>query len=412
MTPLQEVTEVGDPGIEAGEMDEMRQHFFDSMTLELEADVELSAEVTKKGILARTFGRRDIVRGRVKEILSKIWKLEGTWRMQTMKPWLWDIFFDNEVDKKEILKKRPWLVNGVLVNIREWPDDGSWEKVDMNKVRYWVEAHGLPTPYLTWENTDVIARKEFAYPSVGRAVPLYGAWNKVGVPIRNCFDPAIPRLKVDETFRRAEDCAPVEDRDKGSRWNDTLTKLGDFSGAKKACLDVQRKLASSGKLSQQRQRLSPSEEGIFEIARFLGYQFSSTLPVEGLGGGFTLLWNGNIDMEVVEANGGVFEVLIKEPITRLKWCMFAVNGRPYDNEKKCFWDILEARVNRGVGLGYRGCKFTWQNNRFSGGLTIERLDRVVVSGNWITAFPVAMVSNAPIIVSDHGYILLDSSAGK
>ncbi|KAF4354952.1 hypothetical protein G4B88_025311 [Cannabis sativa] len=182
MTPLQEVTEVGDPGIEAGEMDEMRQHFFDSMTLELEADVELSAEVMKKGILARTFGRRDIVRGRVKEILSKIWKLEGTWRMQTMKPWLWDIFFDNEVDKKEILKKRPWLVNGVLVNIREWPDDGSWEKVDMNKVR---------------------------------AVPLYGAWNKVGVPIRNCFDPAIPRLKVDETFRRAEDCAPVEDRDKG-----------------------------------------------------------------------------------------------------------------------------------------------------------------------------------------------------
>ncbi|KAF4347560.1 hypothetical protein G4B88_009755 [Cannabis sativa] len=215
MTPLQEVTEVGDPGIEAGEMDEMRQHFFDSMTLELEADVELSAEVMKKGILARTFGRRDIVRGRVKEILSKIWKLEGTWRMQTMKPWLWDIFFDNEVDKKEILKKRPWLVNGVLVNIREWPDDGSWEKVDMNKVRYWVEAHGLPTPYLTWENTDVIARKEFAYPPVGRAVPLYGAWNKVGVPIRNCFDPAIPRLKVDETFRRAEDCAPVEDRDKG-----------------------------------------------------------------------------------------------------------------------------------------------------------------------------------------------------
>ncbi|KAF4395966.1 hypothetical protein F8388_013135 [Cannabis sativa] len=178
-------------------MDEMRQHFFDSMTLELEADVELSAEVTKKWILARTFGRRDIVRGRVKEILSKIWKLEGTWRMQTMKPWLWDIFFDNEMDKKEILKKRPWLVNGVLVNIREWPDDESWEKVDMNKV------------------SKCDRPQEFAYPPVGRAVPLYGTWNKVGVPIRNCFDPAIPRLKVDETFRRAEDCAPVEDKDKG-----------------------------------------------------------------------------------------------------------------------------------------------------------------------------------------------------
>ncbi|KAF4395967.1 hypothetical protein F8388_013136 [Cannabis sativa] len=81
-------------------------------------------------------------------------------------------------------------------------------------------------------------------------------------------------------------------------------------------------------------------------------------------------------------------------------------------EKRNSVDKKKNKNKGGVGLGYRGCKFTWQNNRFSGGLTIERLDRVVVSGNWITTFPVAMVSNAPIIVSDHGYILLDSSAGK
>ncbi|KAF4360221.1 hypothetical protein G4B88_005187 [Cannabis sativa] len=178
----------------------------------------------------------------------------------------------------------------------------------MNKARYWVEAHGLPTPYLTWENTNVIARKvgeyidfdrasrtviarrgflkfqvdillnqrlvvgfhlnisrdrkngynlsttnsqlfdsrvEYAYPPIGKAVPLYGASIKVGVPIRNCFDPAILRLKVDENLRRAEDSSPVEAREKGK------------SGAKKACLDVQRKLARSGNLSQQRQRPSP-----------------------------------------------------------------------------------------------------------------------------------------------------------
>uniref|UniRef100_A0A803PTE2 Reverse transcriptase n=1 Tax=Cannabis sativa TaxID=3483 RepID=A0A803PTE2_CANSA len=372
---------------------------------------------------------------------------------------------------------------------------------------------------------------EYAYPPIGKAVPLYGAWIKVGVPIRNCFDPAILRLKVDENLRRAEDSSPVEAREKGK------------SGAKKACLDVQRKLARSGNLSQQRQRPSPRsrrhpmtsidnrrrDEGIVaslmadigptrdqmvdipheeiyntsfsgakerrasvtvvhvitlgEDVKTLGEKTPSTLvamlpPVEintfsqaavavmGLATSeeiilrdegetradlvkeqsrelkavrseiawtrwkirtqvrVLLIWKAiwltllymrlsiwyrvrrqplasplrrhedpfvelsGIDMKVLEASGGLFEVLIKEPMTRLKWYMFDVYGRPYDNEKKCFWDRLEEKINR------------------------ERPDRGMVLGDWITIFAAAKVSHSPITISDHGYILMDSNAGR
>ncbi|KAF4363072.1 hypothetical protein F8388_013436 [Cannabis sativa] len=167
-------TEPGENAQEVGEIDDMKQQFLYSISLELEPDVELSAEVTKKGVLAKTFGRRSVARGRVKEILSKIWKLTGNWRMKTLKPGLLGIFFDDENDKIEVLKKRPWLVNGALLNIIEWPEDSYWEGVDMNKARYWVEAHGLPTPYLTWENTNVIARKVGEYIDFDRAPRAVG----------------------------------------------------------------------------------------------------------------------------------------------------------------------------------------------------------------------------------------------
>uniref|UniRef100_A0A803NK38 Reverse transcriptase domain-containing protein n=1 Tax=Cannabis sativa TaxID=3483 RepID=A0A803NK38_CANSA len=263
-------------GDEEGLFDDVRQQFMDSMSLELEADVELSDEVTKKGVLATTFGRRSVARGRVKEILGKMWKLEGHWRMKTMKPGLWGIFFDSENDKKEVLKKRHWLVNGALLNIREWPEDGIWANLDMNKARYWVEAHGFylnisrdrkewvqfkyhKLPAICF-NCGCLAHsfdkcnrpQEFAYPPVGKAVPLYGAWIKVGVLIRSCFDPVIPRMKLPEKSCEAHDVRPVAGKDKGKL---VITEK-DRDGTKKACLGQSWRVTELGNANQHRLRAS------------------------------------------------------------------------------------------------------------------------------------------------------------
>uniref|UniRef100_A0A803Q4I5 Uncharacterized protein n=1 Tax=Cannabis sativa TaxID=3483 RepID=A0A803Q4I5_CANSA len=83
------------------------------MSMSLEADFELSANIVKKGVLAKVVGRRGLSKGRVKEVLEGIRKLKGEWRKEYR--------------------------------------DGVWQDVNMAVARYWVEAHGLPTPYLTWK---------------------------------------------------------------------------------------------------------------------------------------------------------------------------------------------------------------------------------------------------------------------
>uniref|UniRef100_A0A803P3L4 Reverse transcriptase domain-containing protein n=1 Tax=Cannabis sativa TaxID=3483 RepID=A0A803P3L4_CANSA len=709
---------------ESGEMDDMREQFLDTMSLELEPDFELNAEVVSKGVLATTFGRRTIARGRLKDILSKIWLLSGKWRLKTLKPGLWGFFFDLEADKKEVLRKRPWIVNGLLLNIRDWLEDGRWEEVNMSKARLWVEAHGLPTPYLTWENTRVIAKKvdppNLLTPLLERQSPW--AWIKVGVPIKNCFDLRIPKLKIHDAstsgvsgdrVQTAKDdkgksvtstcdndssaasvqgttalvqgtkgllnvrkenatmgntggllslpsrsSPPVSSilgngskarlhyakrkkthpmnlidnrgRDKGiiaslkadigptrdqlverpheeickSRvpnqhpeptyvtWptdksldevvneivdpshvyegpaqtivthditifsdmgqpfsgskkrkaplsiipvitpDENIINLGNKSGSSSATLlpplevntftpgssgtknDSSTRRKSKRRLRKDHQKhetptpLAPAtvsesgnlEQNLFEVAiqeiqHFQGirrtpatqalqawvridqpecvflmetktnsaegealsktFRFpnSMSLPAEGLAGGFSLLWTHDIKLQVSNSSNGTFMAVVTDKINGFSWMLYSIYGRPYENEKKQFWENLSTKINHsqlpwllvgdlnliahpwekrggrkvrpgdtailqnvlmttgGVDLGYKGCQFTWQNNRFNGDLTRERRDRALASADWITSFPNATVTNSPISASDHGFILVDTNDG-
>uniref|UniRef100_A0A803QPG8 Zinc knuckle CX2CX4HX4C domain-containing protein n=1 Tax=Cannabis sativa TaxID=3483 RepID=A0A803QPG8_CANSA len=254
----QEDMEAEIPGKSTGEMDEMRQLFLDSMTLELEPDVELSAEVTKKGILASTFGRRELARGRVKEFLSKIWKLEEAHGLPT--PYLtWENtdviarkvgeYIDFDRATRTTIARRGFLKFQVDILLNQRLVAGFYLNISRDR-KEWVQFkyHKLPAVCFTCGHLAHSYGKcdrpmEYAYPPVGKAVPLYGAWIKVGVPIRSCFDPAIPRMKVIDVVRQSEIGEPVGARNKGK------------SGAKKACIEKQWKEASSGNESQLRQRL-------------------------------------------------------------------------------------------------------------------------------------------------------------
>ncbi|KAF4373441.1 hypothetical protein F8388_021076 [Cannabis sativa] len=55
--------------------------------------------------------------------------------------------------------------------------------------------------HLGHDRSDCTREKEFAYPPVGNAVPLYGPWIKAAVPMRNCFDTKGPSLLRDRPER-------------------------------------------------------------------------------------------------------------------------------------------------------------------------------------------------------------------
>ena len=64
-------------------------------------------------------------------------------------------------------------------------------------------------------------------------------------------------------------------------------------------------------------------------------------------------------------------------------------------------------VSGGIDLGASGGKFTWSNGRGPKKRIKARLDRVIVSGDWLCRFGKAGVINLPIVGSDHAPIILD-----
>ena len=57
-------------------------------------------------------------------------------------------------------------------------------------------------------------------------------------------------------------------------------------------------------------------------------------------------------------------------------------------------------------LGFSGPAYTWINRRFSSNPVFERLDRCLANAEWCDFFPNTNVFNLPIILSDHGPILV------
>uniref|UniRef100_A0A803NVU2 DUF4283 domain-containing protein n=1 Tax=Cannabis sativa TaxID=3483 RepID=A0A803NVU2_CANSA len=135
-------------------IEELRLQFFEETTLELEADFEINNDVAKTGVLAKLFGSRPLSKTRVKQILTGVWNLKGKWRMKTLERGTWGFFFDKLEDKEEVLKRRPWIVAGQLLNIREWPLDGAWQGVPLKKLSG-IEIHESTFSLRQWIRASV-----------------------------------------------------------------------------------------------------------------------------------------------------------------------------------------------------------------------------------------------------------------
>uniref|UniRef100_A0A803P4J3 CCHC-type domain-containing protein n=1 Tax=Cannabis sativa TaxID=3483 RepID=A0A803P4J3_CANSA len=184
-----------------GELEALHQNFLDSMSLELEPDFQLNAE-----------------------------KLKGNWKFKTLKPGLWGIYFDLEEDCFEVPENRPWLINGKMLIIQEWPEDGLCNNVDMGKAIFlgpsdrapwtlsencqhsydccqgfyldikrarkeWIQFRYYKLPkicyhcgYLGHDKKVCKRSLALAYPPEGEAVPAFGPWIKAESAIYKCFN--------------------------------------------------------------------------------------------------------------------------------------------------------------------------------------------------------------------------------
>uniref|UniRef100_A0A803NZ18 Reverse transcriptase domain-containing protein n=2 Tax=Cannabis sativa TaxID=3483 RepID=A0A803NZ18_CANSA len=127
--------------------------------LELFEDITLEEVVVNKACVGKIVGCKDMPASVVKKILTGVWRRLGPWKMKKCEEGVLGFFFHNEEDCAFVLQKRPWLVNGVLLNIKPWPVEGEVRTGEFAVARFWVQIHGLPTRCLTNDNAEIVAKK-------------------------------------------------------------------------------------------------------------------------------------------------------------------------------------------------------------------------------------------------------------
>ncbi|KAF4400713.1 hypothetical protein G4B88_001268 [Cannabis sativa] len=387
--------------------------------MDLFEDLSLEDIVANKACVGKVMGCKNMAASVVKKILMGIWNLEDVWRIKKFEDGVLGFFFESEADCTFVMNKRPWLVNGVLLNLKPWPIEGEVRVSEFELACFWVEFHGLPTRCLSENNIPLLAKKvgqlvksggkrkeetlgsmpevwvHFKYeklpylcfncgmlahsnkdcsattawvtPPKGAAVRMYGPWIKVEGSSGSYFSAATYRREIVHCNEGAQFNA-VGQRTRGNWKRRPLAfRKEDGEGSSQAPSD----LSNPPNVFEMIVHLSGSKKR-------KAHQWYQPIPDK--------LKESPFEEEVHET--GTID-----------------NAAPED--KLTDADGKEITVEK-IDLGFIGPKYTWMRKRGAANSVRKRLDRAITSADWCLQFPEAAVLHHPILASDHAPIAMDT----
>ncbi|XP_026428070.1 uncharacterized protein LOC113323939 [Papaver somniferum] len=182
-----------------------------------------------------------------------------------------------------------------------------------------------------------------------------------------------------------------------------------------------------------------------------GFDHHCVVSSVGRSGGLWMLWEDDIDIEIITQSPNMIHALVRNDGPRNSWHLFYIYGPPITNQGASFWSSLTSYVSNFDGcksfigdfnaivsvqekfgglpvldsnisafddfihqnhlsdLGFSIPAYTWSNDRAFQGIIRKRLDRIMANPEWCISYHSPVVLHLPRISSDHAHILLNTS---
>ncbi|KAF4392031.1 hypothetical protein F8388_004360 [Cannabis sativa] len=127
-----------------------------------EVNEEEAKEFTEKTVIGKVISKRPMNGKLFHSIFSRMWKNIGEWKVKVLETVEGLIYirvsFDTKEDARAIMEKQPWLFNGGILLLEEWPLTDRWQDARLNRVICWEKLKGFSLKAFTLNNVRRLAQ--------------------------------------------------------------------------------------------------------------------------------------------------------------------------------------------------------------------------------------------------------------
>ncbi|KAF4404081.1 hypothetical protein G4B88_014537 [Cannabis sativa] len=126
-----------------------------------EENEEAVASFGGRSVVGRIISKQEIKERRFTSIFTRLWKGISDWEVKVLAAEGDSIYvgvtLKSREDARIVVDKQPWIFNGGVLMLEDWPDTGQWRDAKLDKMYCWVRMKGIPLKAFTKKNVIRLA---------------------------------------------------------------------------------------------------------------------------------------------------------------------------------------------------------------------------------------------------------------
>ena len=115
-----------------------------------EEDIYERVKESTNSCIGRIFARKETPMKFLKLAMAKAWRKENL-KVIKIKHNMYQIFFQTAEEVAMVINQGPWCLDNNLISLKQWVPQIEEKDDSFNKVKFWVQAVGIPRECCTKE---------------------------------------------------------------------------------------------------------------------------------------------------------------------------------------------------------------------------------------------------------------------